>query len=360
MAVVEKESFSKNWTIQKSKELKYDPTLIEKVIYAFELLGSLIDKGINLIFKGGTGLLLLLPEQFKRLSIDLDVVITEETTNLPALFDQIVNESLFIKWKEDIRERAKTTPLRHFKFYYNSSINNREEPVLLDILFLKELPYPEIVKKRITLKFFEINKNIEAKIPSVEGLFADKLTAFAPNTIGIRYGEGKSTEIIKQLCDLGTLFYHIKDTEKIKIGYERIANIEAEFRNIKKPVSSFLEDSFKTAFLICQLGFKGSISSKKTEELKDGIKRIRSFVSQGKYNLINAKEDASKLACIAYLINQNKLDFDMEKLRENIKNVDRIKNINLEVGYSILNKLKSISPESFYLWAISTEMLNYG
>ncbi|MBA7602540.1 hypothetical protein ES703_09633 [subsurface metagenome] len=65
MAVVEKESFSKNWTIQKSKELKYDPTLIEKVIYAFELLGSLIDKGINLIFKGGTGLLLLLPDSLK-------------------------------------------------------------------------------------------------------------------------------------------------------------------------------------------------------------------------------------------------------------------------------------------------------
>ena len=46
-------------------------------------------------------MLLLLPEHFKRVSIDLDIVITDKNLDLPILFDQIVNESLFIKWEEN-------------------------------------------------------------------------------------------------------------------------------------------------------------------------------------------------------------------------------------------------------------------
>ena len=353
MTIIEKKSFSKNWIIQKSKEQKYDPTLIEKIIYAFELLGSLIDNEINLIFKGGTSLLLLLPGQFKRLSIDLDVIITDQASNLPTLFDQILNKSPFIKWEEDIREKARTTPLKHFKFYYNSSINSREEPVLLDILFLRKSPYLETVKKRITLEFFEIIKNFEVEIPSVESLFADKLTAFAPNTIGIPYGKGRSTEIIKQLFDLGILFYHIKDTREIKTVYKSISKIEAEFRNINNPITSFLEDSFETAFLICQLDFKGSISNKKTEELKDGIKRIRSFVNQGEYNLLNAKEDASMVAFVSYILREG-ININVERLSNALKDItmENVKDISMSKKFKVLNSLRRISSPSFYLWAI--------
>jgi len=353
MAIIREKSFTKNWIVQKSKELKYDPTLVEKVIHAFELLSFLIDKSVNLIFKGGTSLLLLLPEHFKRVSIDLDVIITNKNLDLPVLFDQIVNESLFINWEENIREKTKGAPLKHFKFYYNSSINKRQEPVLLDVLFLKEVPYSEIIKKTIALEFFETNKKIEVEIPTVEGLFADKLTAFAPNTIGIRYGEGKSTERIKQLFDLGLLFYYIKDTGKVEAVYENIAKIEAEFRNIKKHHSFFLEDSFKTAFLVCQLNFQHSISNKKTDELKDGIRRIRSFISQGKYNLLNSKEDASKVALISYILKEG-LKISMEEVLDAFENINTedVKDISLGRKFEILNKLKRVSPQSFYLWAI--------
>lgn len=54
--MIKKKCFEKNWIVSKHKELKADPILIEKAIYAFELLGNLVSSGINLIFKGGTGL----------------------------------------------------------------------------------------------------------------------------------------------------------------------------------------------------------------------------------------------------------------------------------------------------------------
>jgi hypothetical protein len=40
----------------------------------------------------------------------------------------------------------------------------------------------------------------------VEAIAGDKLTAFAPTTTGIHYGQDKALEIIKQLFDVGILF----------------------------------------------------------------------------------------------------------------------------------------------------------
>lgn len=353
MGIIQENSFKKARILQKSKELKYDPILIEKVVYVFELLAALIDSGLNFIFKGGTSLLLLLPEQFKRLSIDLDIVVPQKISDFADLFNEILNETPFIRWEEDIRDEEENTPLKHFKFYYRSSINDREEPLLLDIFHLKNLPYTEIIKRRIDSSLFAVRKKTEVKVLSPENLFADKLTAFAPNTIGIRYEQDKSTEIIKQLFDLGVLFWHIKRVEKIKIAYENMAKIESDFRNIKKPISSFLEDSFDAAFLISQLDFKGGVSNKKTEELKNGIKRFRSFVSEGKYNLLNAKEDASKVAFVSFVLKTN-LNINLENIQGTLKNFDKanINDLILKDRFKILNKFKNLSPPSFYLWTL--------
>lgn len=49
---------------------KGDPGLIERTLYAFGLLEALTSVGMDFIFKGGTSLLLLLPNP-KRLSTDM-------------------------------------------------------------------------------------------------------------------------------------------------------------------------------------------------------------------------------------------------------------------------------------------------
>jgi hypothetical protein len=79
--MIKKKCFKSNWIINKHKEINADPILIEKAIYAFELLGSLIKNGITPIFKGGTGLILLIPG-FKRLSIDIDIMSESDNESL--------------------------------------------------------------------------------------------------------------------------------------------------------------------------------------------------------------------------------------------------------------------------------------
>lgn len=70
---------------KKSQEIKTDPILIERAIYAFELLSLLIERNIPLVFKGGTSLMLLIPE-FNRLSIDIDIVTDEREKTLENTF----------------------------------------------------------------------------------------------------------------------------------------------------------------------------------------------------------------------------------------------------------------------------------
>lgn len=77
----------------------------------------------------------------------------------------------------------------------------------------------------------------------------------------------------------------------------------------------------------------------------------------GKYSLLNAKEDASKVACLASLIRDDRLDIDIKKLKLDKKYSEKIKDVDLPGDLNIINKLKVISPESFYLWAIATKII---
>jgi len=354
--MIERVCFESKWIVNKHKEINADPILIEKAIYAFELLGSLVENGVNLIFKGGTGLMLLVPE-LKRLSIDIDIITEDEDETLNKAFNKIIKEGVFRKWEEDERLSSREIPKRHFKFYYASSIEKRDSYVLLDIVQINS-PFSKSIKKPIVFPFFEVERKVKVKIPTLNSFTGDKLSAFAPTSIGIPYGKGKSMEIIKQLYDLGILFEYITELKEVSATYKKIAQLEASYRNINSPIAEFLNDSIKSSFLLCQLDFRGSIENNYTRELRDGIRRIKSHIVGGRYSLLNAKEDASKVACLAYLIKNSHLDIDLEKLKQDRRDVNRIKDIYLPEKFNILNKLKTISPENFYLWAIATKTKN--
>jgi hypothetical protein len=164
-------------------------------------------------------------------------------------------------------------------------------------------------------------------------------------------------EIIKQLFDLGVLFEHITNLKEISQIYKKISKTEASYRSINTPMDVFLNDSVNTSFLVCQLDFSKSIIDDYTKELREGIRRIKSYIVGGKYSLLNAKEDASKVACLASLIRDDRLDTDIKKIKLDKKYLDKIKDLDLPDDLSIINKLKVISPKSFYLWAIATKVI---
>lgn len=98
--MITQKCFQKEWLVKINTD-KYpdaDIVLLERTIYAFELLGLLSLTKKDFIFKGGTALLLLLPE-LKRLSIDIDVLGKFDITN----YESVITNSVFTRYQIDER-----------------------------------------------------------------------------------------------------------------------------------------------------------------------------------------------------------------------------------------------------------------
>jgi len=137
--------------------------------------------------------------------VDIDIITSTSKDDLEKLLPEIINNSNFISWHEDKRQKIGIkTPVAHYKFFYESNINSSfgNEPILLDVLFAKS-PYPELIDLDLKHKYL-ITDDIyqKVKLPTVEAILGDKLTAFAPTTTGILYSKNRPIEMIKQLFDV--------------------------------------------------------------------------------------------------------------------------------------------------------------
>ncbi|MFM8717769.1 MAG: nucleotidyl transferase AbiEii/AbiGii toxin family protein [Spartobacteria bacterium] len=82
--------FSKEWHCAQANALQArDVRNLEKCVLALELVGRLKKAGLEFIFKGGTSLLLL-TDQPRRLSIDVDILCLESQAKLEEVLDRVV------------------------------------------------------------------------------------------------------------------------------------------------------------------------------------------------------------------------------------------------------------------------------
>ncbi|MFH0735607.1 MAG: nucleotidyl transferase AbiEii/AbiGii toxin family protein [bacterium] len=240
-----------------------DKILIEKVLRAFSLLEGLAEQNLDFVFKGGTSLILLL-DSIKRLSIDIDIIIEEKPEEFDTLLKGIAKNKGFTKVLNQVRISQTNVPKTHYKFYYIPVIttNLSEDNILLDILF--EKPYYNTLKHKI-IKFPLLSHHpsqIKVKVPSLEDILGDKLTAFAPNTTGIPYFKNDKSmrmEIIKQLYDIANLFDVANDLNLIKGTFIKFATIELGYRNQStKSYTDVLDDVYNTALCITLRGADGN------------------------------------------------------------------------------------------------------
>jgi hypothetical protein len=348
--MIARHCFSKEWIAEQRKRFpKADPYLIERQLAAFELLGLLAQSEKQFVFKGGTALILLLPVA-RRLSIDLDIVGDFSIEELVA----VAKGSLFSRMEEDEREK-KGIPKRHFKFYYTSVVDGREAYVLLDILYA-EHGFPKLLSVLIVNELFETEKDVRVTTPTINGITGDKLTAFAPRTIGVPYGAGKSMEIIKQLFDMGELFDHCSSVSEVSAAYSGIWKQEVSYRNKRFTLSQTLNDTIEAAFLVSQARFKGSIDNDKLKEMQMGIGQLTNYFLGIKYTLEDARLSASKVALLAKLLRTGQTAVAIEDLKFDQSKIDEIRDVAFQGKLQILNKLKGVNPKAFYYWWLLSKL----
>jgi len=337
------------WIKQKRKAFgNADPLIIEKVIKALTLLDSLSRQDISFVFKGGTALLLLLPEPL-RFSIDIDIVIDERPNNMNEVFNTIIDRTIFTRWEEDKRETSAHIPKAHYKFYYQSVLRGQDESyILLDMLF-DENPYPNLISKNVSYPLIEISgEPAIVQLPDIDGILGDKLTAFAPRTTGIPLGEGKELEIIKQLFDISQLFDEGDNLNTIRKSFDTFAHKEIEYRQQNLTSNDVLNDIFYASKI---LSLRGVEDMELFEELQAGINRLSSFILK-RYKIDDAILSSAKAAYLAQLLHSG--TGEIERFDEAM---DLSEVTITGAPLNKLNKVKKIQPEGFFYWYKAIELL---
>lgn len=346
--MISKDSLHIDWITKVSTaNRKADKILIEKVIRALLLLEGLAKQKLDFVFKGGTAFMLIL-DSSKRLSIDIDVIIEKEPDDLEKIFNELLESQGFTRFELQERKVATSIQKAHYKFFYKPihQTQAEEESILLDILFEK-VRYQKINQIPVDSKFIiSEGEPISVKVPSIEDILGDKLTAFAPNTTGIPYFKGKtsmSMEILKQLYDVGNLIDISEDVDLVKSTFESFASTELVYRDQSgKTAEDVLEDIFQTSLCIVSRGATGYGDF---EQLQTGIQRISRFIFSETFHIDKAITAASKAAYMATIIRIKK--GDIEKYGDPKIMKDWVIG---EPFWPRLNRLKKSNPEAFFYW----------
>ncbi|MBU0476011.1 MAG: nucleotidyl transferase AbiEii/AbiGii toxin family protein [Bacteroidetes bacterium] len=323
-----------------------DKILVEKVIRALLLLEGLANQNIDFVFKGGSAVMLLL-DSSKRLSIDINIILPKIPDNFDELLDNITKEQDFtrvlLKEEQPEAENKKI----HYQFFYQPvhKTHEAEERILLDVHF-EDVKYSKVIEQPILSSFIlEKGEPLSISVPSIEDILGEKLTAFAPNTIGIPYyadGKSMNLQIIKQLYDIGNLVDDSMNLDIVKKTFIIFAKTEIESSNNKLSTDDVLEDIFQTSLCIATRGMAGNGNF---EELLKGIQRVSPFIFSEPFHIDKVITSASKAAYVAMLIKYN------AKLVEKYINDLQVKEwIITEPLNTKLNKLKKSNPEAFFYW----------
>lgn len=296
--MLKKENFTEAHIRALRQKSHRNPALLERTVFAFGLLEAITLAGLPFVFKGGTCLMLLL-DRPRRLSTDIDIIVEPET-DIDAYIEKAATIFPFHREEEQKRIGRNKIEKRHFKFAYDSPVMGRELPILLDVLF--EHPrYAHIVERTIQNDLLLTEPAYETvRIPSIECILGDKLTAFAPHTTGIPLDAGKDMEIMKQLYDVSTLLDEAHDFADVLAAYRAVVEAEIAYRGGGMTAEDCLRDTFLTALCIAS---RGKFRTKEYPLYVEGIRNLRGHIYQENYTPELAVPRAAKTAYMAlYLL----------------------------------------------------------
>ena len=294
-----KETFTKKHIEEIIKDKKCDPIILERAIVALGLVEALVKTGCNFIFKGGSSLMLLLNE-VNRLSTDCDIIVPTDYD-----IDKYIKDASVIypfkSYSESIRKTNNNISKKHYKFVYESIYsNNGEVIILLDVLF-EDNVYKNTVNKEVKNSLLLCDDNhIYVKCPTVEAILGDKLTAFAPETTGIKFynddfSNDKRLEVIKQFYDIATLFRNSFNFNEIRDNYLNVVKNEIIYRGLDITYKDSLMDTFNSSLSILS---RGKICSANYKNFLDGIKKIRNHIFEQNFTAEIAVNYASDVLLI--------------------------------------------------------------
>lgn len=363
--MISEQCFTDEWLERFKKQKDHrriDKIILEKMIYALHLLERLKSNGLDFVFKGGSSLVLLL-EEGNRFSIDIDIISKTDRKEMERILQKVVDSSNFSGFElDEHRSYQPGVPKAHYKFKFDSG-RQGSGTILLDVL-IEDSIYPEVIEKPVITKWIVTDKETMVTMPSVDSITGDKLTAFAPNTIGIPYFKGKdnqpfSIEICKQLFDLSKLFEYIQNMEVVAASFQVFAEHEIAYRKNGNPEAELtpemvLRDTIDTCAILAKRDRGNAAEKAKFKELQKGIIAFGTgFLMAGNFRIDDAVPASARIAYLAAKILVNDLSPINYYEGQDMKNM-----IIEEQDWNFLMRLKrQPDKSSFYYWFKTIEIM---
>ena len=326
--MIDAATFTKEHFDRLKNKKNINPPILERAIFALGLIETLAKVGMEFIFKGGSSLMLLLDHPM-RLSTDVDLLLPTGY-DLDGYLEKAATIFPFLRKEEDVRKSNKAITKRHFRFYFRSIDRQNEElSILLDVVY-EENPYSTLVKKEIANDLLICKGSpLQVYVPSVDSLLGDKLTAFAPHTIGINffnedYSNDKRLEVIKQLYDVATLFDFANDYQEIRQSYLSVCEREIRFRGLNLDYKDCLRDTYRSAQTIL---FRGQNGDQDYPNYVEGIRRIRGHIYGDTFSSEVARLYACEVMFLAACLFQDVNPRDVVFSDKNMPKTAHIKSI---------------------------------
>lgn len=280
---------------------------IEKALFALEYVGQLWKSEVDLVFKGGSAVQILLGDSWNRLSVDVDIC-----TELSK--EQIIPHLEKIKTKFDGKcfdyEPRVSLEGPYFQGYRVTSlpIIGDQRKFLLDIQGLK----PDYTLTKTPVKSFFYDSDIKIPTPTGSSILGDKLSVIGPSTIGRKLNDSRNgIEYAKHFYDIYSLANKFNDLSQTRKTYRSCVEIQSVIRETEYTEDRCIEDAITTC-KIASLPFDENLVNKMTEDegivkqysnLKKGVQRFQPFIVGAIfYNWENMREYASKTANLFKMI----------------------------------------------------------
>ena len=329
--------------------------MLEKAIVALQLLGYLVEAGLPLQFKGGTSLLLRLSPA-RRLSIDLDIVTQATAKQLLARLETVSKLAPLTGYEHDAQRDRDLPPKKHFLVFYPSAVEpGKRDHILLDVLFEKEVA-PHCEPVTIVTPFLTPEREVRVLVPTVNSLLGDKLTAFAPRTIGILHHERRRTDIAKQLFDVAALFDAATDLRVAADVYAAIHARQLVYRQANFTIAETLGDTIESGFLYSQLDLRGGVETEHGLFLQEGVTGLQNHLVNLPFRRDEARIAAGKAACAAAWI-QRRPGTRIEALRFQMERAAELRDAQIGAPWAPLNRLKGANLEAFHYWLLAQQIL---
>ena len=363
--------YTPDWAERERRKLgNCDPGLLERCVVALSLLGHLAESGLPLLFKGGTSLLLHLPA-VRRLSVDIDIVCPATDVELDRVVGGVGGRPPFLGWEQDVRGTAAgREPLprrRHFKLWFASGrAAGGRSYVLLDVVQEAEWKH-DTVQLPIRTSFLEPDHEIRVRLPTLEALLGDKLTAFAPTTTGVRLrrpgGEaGEVMQVAKQLFDIGVLFEHARDFDAVRRAYDEVQAQESAYRQGVHDRNASLDDT-----LTASLGLTTATRLRKAPQhrfpdaplLLEGFSKLGGHLTQGRLSDNDLRVLAARAGVMAACLRAgHRMDLASDRYTRSNAQVEALRHASLQ-GHpeAWLDGLKVTNPEAFHYWHLGMRVL---